>query len=163
MTSPADLPVWAQWLTAALVVLGAAFAAIGSFGLLRMPTFFRRIHTPTLGATVGVWCVMLANIVYFSAQGGSLFVHAVLISLFVALTAPVTTIFLMRAALFRERQRSNPDVPPTVASVDPALVPAAEGQAGAPAPGAGDRSSPTAAVDPAVSAPLPDDPIQRAD
>ena len=33
-----------------------------------------------------------------------------LIALFVALTAPVTTIFLMRAALFRERQKGS-DVP----------------------------------------------------
>jgi multisubunit Na+/H+ antiporter MnhG subunit len=32
-----------------------------------------------------------------------LFLHALLITLFVTLTAPVTTIFLMRAALFRER------------------------------------------------------------
>jgi multicomponent K+:H+ antiporter subunit G len=37
-------------------------------------------------------------------QGGNLFLHAVLVSVFVALTAPVTTIFLMRAALFRDRQ-----------------------------------------------------------
>ena len=45
-------------------------------------------------------------------QGYNLFLHAVLIALFVALTAPVTTIFLMRAALFRERQKGG-DVPPT--------------------------------------------------
>ena len=97
------LPVWAEVLTAAFAVLGAAFAAIGSFGLVRLPTFFRRIHPPTLGATMGVWSITLATVIYFSVQGGSLFLHAVLITLFVALTAPVTTIFLMRAALFRER------------------------------------------------------------
>jgi len=108
-----DVPLawWAEWLTAFFVLAGAAFAAIGSFGLVRIPTFFRRIHTPTLGATLGVWCMTLATIIYFSVQGRSLFLHAVLIALFVALTAPVTTIFLMRAALFRERQKQS-DVPP---------------------------------------------------
>ena len=105
------LPVWAEVLTGVFALLGAAFAAIGSFGLVRLPTFFRRIHAPTLGATAGVWCVTIATIVYFSVQGYSLFLHAVLITLFVALTAPVTTIFLMRAALFRERQKGG-DVPP---------------------------------------------------
>lgn len=105
------LPLWAEILTALFVVLGAAFAAIGSFGLARIPNFFRRIHTPTLGATLGVWSITLANIVYFSAQGHSLFLHALLIALFVALTAPITTIFLMRAALFRERQKGGA-VPP---------------------------------------------------
>jgi multicomponent K+:H+ antiporter subunit G len=92
------LPLWAEVLTAVFAVVGAAFAAIGSFGLVRIPTFFRRIHTPTLGATLGVWCMTLATITYFSVQGRSL-------------TAPVTTIFLMRAALFRERQKQS-DVPP---------------------------------------------------
>jgi multicomponent K+:H+ antiporter subunit G len=105
------LPLWAEVLTAVFAVVGAAFAAIGSFGLVRIPTFFRRIHTPTLGATLGVWCMTLATITYFSVQGRSLFLHAALIALFVALTAPVTTIFLMRAALFRERQKQS-DVPP---------------------------------------------------
>ncbi|MBO9516050.1 MAG: monovalent cation/H(+) antiporter subunit G [Variovorax sp.] len=97
------LPLWAEILTAVCAVCGAAFAAIGSFGLVRCPTFFRRIHPPTLGATLGVWSITLATIIYFSVQGGSLFLHAALIALFVAMTAPVTTIFLMRAALFRER------------------------------------------------------------
>ncbi|MEJ7685815.1 MAG: monovalent cation/H(+) antiporter subunit G [Variovorax sp.] len=105
------LPVWAELLTGIFAVLGAGCAAIGSFGLVRLPDFFQRIHAPTLGATVGVWCVTLATIVYFSVQGFSLFLHAVLIAIFIALTAPVTTIFLMRAALFRERQKGS-DVPP---------------------------------------------------
>lgn len=105
------LPLWAEVLTAVFVLAGAALAAIGSFGLVRLPTFFRRIHTPTLGATLGTWCVTIATIVYFSVQGGNLFLHALLIAGFVALTAPVTTIFLMRAALFRERQKGG-NVPP---------------------------------------------------
>ena len=60
----------------------AAFAAIGSFGLVRLPSFYNRIHAPTLGATAGAWCVMLATVVYFSVQGTNLFLHAVLIALF---------------------------------------------------------------------------------
>lgn len=99
------LPLWAEILTALFAVAGAAFAAIGSFGLVRLPNFYYRIHAPTLGATAGAWCVMLATIVYFSVQGTNLFLHAVLIALFVGLTAPITTIFLMRAALFRDRQK----------------------------------------------------------
>ncbi len=107
------LPLWVEAIVAILVVLGGAMALIGSFGLVRLPTFFQRIHAPTLGATLGAWCMTLATAVYFSFQGGHLFVHALLISIFVVLTAPVTTIFLMRAALFRERAQGA-DVPPTV-------------------------------------------------
>ena len=98
------LPLWAEILTAFFAVAGAGLAAIGSFGLVRLPSFYNRIHAPTLGATAGAWCMMIATVVYFSVQGQNLFLHAVLIALFVSLTAPVTTIFLMRAALFRDRQ-----------------------------------------------------------
>jgi multicomponent K+:H+ antiporter subunit G len=109
------LPLWAEVLTAVFAVVGAAFAAVGSFGLVRLPTFFQRIHSPTLGATAGVWCITIATIAYFSVQGANLFLHALLITLFVALTAPVTTIFLMRATLFRERQKGGA-VPPAAPS-----------------------------------------------
>ncbi|WP_432730612.1 monovalent cation/H(+) antiporter subunit G [Variovorax sp. W6] len=119
------LPLWAEIVTAVFAVLGAAFAAIGSFGLVRLPTFFRRIHAPTLGATGGVWSMTVATIVYFSVQGHSLSLHGVLIVLFVALTTPVTTIFLMRAALFRERQK-NGEVPPPSPS-DQGPIPPYEG------------------------------------
>lgn len=118
------MSAWAEIVTAVLVVVGAAFAAIGSFGLIRLPTFFSRIHAPTLGATAGVWCVSAATVVYFSAQGASLSLHAILIALFVALTAPITTIFLMRAALFRERQKGG-DVPPATDEPHRADPPAA--------------------------------------
>lgn len=111
----AALPLWAEVLTAVFAVLGAAFAAVGSFGLVRLPTFFSRIHAPTLGATGGVWCLTIATIIYFSVQGHNLFLHAVLITLFVALTVPVTTIFLVRATLFRERQNGGA-VPPAALS-----------------------------------------------
>ena len=114
--STTALPLWAEIITAVFAVLGAALAPIGSYGLVRLPTFFRRIHAPTLGATVGAWCLTVATIAYFSVQGFSLFLHAMLIVLFIVLTAPITTIFLMRAALFRERQKGNAEVPPAAKS-----------------------------------------------
>jgi hypothetical protein len=55
--------------------------------------------------------VTVGTNVYFFSPGRRPFLHALLIAGFVAQTAPVTTIFLMRAALFRERQKGG-DVPP---------------------------------------------------
>lgn len=109
-----DIPFWAEIVTAVLVLAGSLLALIGAVGLLRLPTFFQRVHAPTLGSTLGCWCMVLATIVYFSAKDGSLSVHAVLIGIFVALTAPVTTVFLLRAALFRQRRAGHPDVPPNI-------------------------------------------------
>jgi multicomponent K+:H+ antiporter subunit G len=94
-------PVWVDALTAALVVVGAVTALIGSFGLLRAATFFQRVHPPSLVSTLGTWSVTLATMVQASVVTARPYLHAVLIPVFVALTAPVTTVLLTRAALFR--------------------------------------------------------------
>lgn len=108
--NPSAFP-WVDALIALLVLVGALAALIGSFGLLRLGTFFQRVHAPTLGATVGTWGLTLATILQASSVAGQLYVHAVLIPAFLALTAPVTTVFLMRAALFRGRLRRDPTIP----------------------------------------------------
>ena len=109
----AALPLWAEITIAALVLTGATIALLGSWGLLRLKTYFERVHAPSIIATMGCWCIMLGTIVYFSLQGQGLALHALLIALFVAITVPVTNIFLMRAALFRARRAGN-DVPPSL-------------------------------------------------
>lgn len=98
---------WVDALTALLVVLGGLAALLGSFGVLRLKSFFQRVHAPTLGSTLGVWGFTFATAVQVSFEYGQLYVHALLVSVFIALTAPVTTVFLMRAAVFRARQRGE--------------------------------------------------------
>lgn len=112
------LPPWAEIAIAALVLLGAAIAMVGSLGLLRLSSYFERVHAPSIIATMGCWCIMHASILYFSLLGHGLAVHPLLIALFVAITVPVTNIFLMRAALFRAR-RAGLRVPPSVSRIVP--------------------------------------------
>jgi len=109
----ATLPLWVEIIIAALVLLGAAIALLGSLGLLRLPTYFERVHAPSIIATMGCWSIMHGTLLYFSLQGHGLAVHALLIALFVSITVPVTNIFLMRAALFRAR-RAGKNVPPSL-------------------------------------------------
>ena len=107
------LPLWLDIFISVIVVLGALIALIGSSGLLRLKTYFERVHAPSIIATLGTWCIMHATVIYFSVQEHKLAIHAILIAIFIAVTVPVTTIFLMRAALFRAR-RSGEDVPPSL-------------------------------------------------
>ena len=107
-----ELPLWLDIAISALVLCGAGIAFVGSLGLLRLKTYFERVHAPSIIATMGCWCIMHATLVYFSVTVG-LALHALLIALFVAITVPVTNIFLMRAALFRAR-RMGEKVPPSL-------------------------------------------------
>jgi multicomponent K+:H+ antiporter subunit G len=112
------LPLWAEMLIAALVLGGATIALLGSLGLLRLKSYFERVHAPSIIATMGCWLIMWATFVFFTATGQGLALHALLIAVFIAVTVPITTIFLMRAALFRAR-RAGRDVPPSVSRIVP--------------------------------------------
>ena len=76
-----------------------------------LPDFFLRMHAPALASTLAAWIVTLASIVHFSSRGGGLALHTWLIIIVLSITAPVTTIVLARAALFRRRQAGD-DLPP---------------------------------------------------
>ena len=112
-TVTAVLPLWLEIIVAVLVLSGAALALLGSTGLLRLPTFFERVHAPAIIATLGCWLIMHGTVLYFSVADSSLALHALLIAVFVAITVPIMSIFLMRAALFRARQMGL-DVPPSL-------------------------------------------------
>jgi len=102
MTS--DLPLWAALPAAILLVLSGLLALTGCMGLLRFRDFFMRIHAPTLGATLGVLCMLGASALVFSVQSGRLVIHEIVIALLVLLTTPITAMLLMRAAVYRTRQ-----------------------------------------------------------
>lgn len=110
------LPLWAEVLIAVLVLGGAIVALLGSLGLMRLKSYFERVHSPSIIATMGCWLIMWATFVFFSATGQGLALHALLIAIFIAVTVPITTIFLMRAALFRAR-RAGRDVPPSISRI----------------------------------------------
>ena len=70
MSDAPDISALAALGTAILLVAGAAITLIGTLGLIRLQTFYQRVHAPTLGTTLGTACIVLASMVYFSALGG---------------------------------------------------------------------------------------------
>lgn len=105
------LPLWADIAVSLLVLVGAVIALIGSLSLVRLPDFFERVHAPAVIATLGCWCVMYGTVLYFSLQNHAMAAHGMLIAVFLAVTVPITNIFLMRTGLFRARLAGR-DVPP---------------------------------------------------
>lgn len=91
----------AEILSLALILAGAAFALIGSIGLLRFPDIYTRLHGPTKATTLGVGGVLLGAVVLLLLKGQQLAVRELLISVFLFLTAPVSAHLIARAALHR--------------------------------------------------------------
>lgn len=105
-------PMWVEVLVAVLLLASGVLSLLGGVGLLRFRNFFQRMHPTALGNTLATWCVALATVVYFSAQRSELALYPWVIVILVAMTAPVTTVLLARAALFRKRQIGAEAPPP---------------------------------------------------
>jgi len=104
-----DIPTWAALPAAILLIVGGLLAAIGALGVVRLPDFLTRMHPPAMGSTLGAGCVLIASMLVSSAAAGRPVVHALLITLFVVMTAPVTAMLLARAALYRSKRRAGED------------------------------------------------------
>jgi multicomponent K+:H+ antiporter subunit G len=104
MTPMPDLPVWAALPVALLLLAGAVLALLGSIGLLRLRSFHDRMHAPTLGGTLGIGCVLIASMLFFSVTEARPVLHEVLIAAFMVLTTPITLMLLARAAIERDRR-----------------------------------------------------------
>jgi len=98
----------AEIAVAALLLASGALVLTAALGLLRLPDFFQRMHAPSLANTLAAWCVALASIVHFSLLEERLSLHVLVINVLLAISAPVTTVLLARAALFRRRQAGDP-------------------------------------------------------
>jgi multicomponent K+:H+ antiporter subunit G len=83
----------------ALVLIGGAFALVGSIGLARLPDFFTRLHGPTKATTLGVGSVVLASLVETAMDSGGVSLRELSISLFLFITAPITAHLVGKAAL----------------------------------------------------------------
>ncbi|WP_294255945.1 Na+/H+ antiporter subunit G [uncultured Sphingomonas sp.] len=84
-----------------LVLLGAAFTLIGSWGLVRLPSTMERLHGPTKATTLGLGALLLASVVYFQARLGVWTAHELLISLFLFITAPISANMIAKVHLHR--------------------------------------------------------------
>ena len=102
MSHLAAVPLWAAIPAALLLLLGAGLTLVGSIGLVRLPSFYERIHAPTLGTSWGTAGIVLASVIVFSVAEARPVLHEVLIGFFVSVTTPVTLMLLGRAALYRD-------------------------------------------------------------
>ena len=81
----------------ALLWIAALFTLVAAIGLLRLPDVFLRMHAATKAGTIGVISSLVALTIHF--EDPAIRVRAVLIALFLAITAPIVGHVLSRASL----------------------------------------------------------------
>lgn len=80
-----------------LLILGGAFAVIGSLGLVRMQDVLIRMHASSKIGTLSTGLTVLAAAIWFNDMGVT--VRVILIVLFLLLTAPIASHMIGRAAV----------------------------------------------------------------
>ena len=95
----------------ALLAVGTFFVLVGSFGLVKLSEFFKRLHGPTKATTLGVGCILIASIGYHAVLGDGLGLREILITLFLFVTAPISAHLMARAAL-KLHPEQRPEQPP---------------------------------------------------
>jgi multicomponent Na+:H+ antiporter subunit G len=85
-------------MTALMMLLGAGFCLLGAIGMVRMPDVFTRLQAATKTGTLGVGCIMVGVALHFGDLGVA--VRALLVVVFLFLTAPIAAHVIARAAYF---------------------------------------------------------------
>lgn len=101
----------AEWVVAALIVLGGIFGLIGSFGLVKLKDPMQRLHAPTKAATLGLAGVLTASALDFWVLRNLLTWQEFLVTVFIIVTAPMTAFFLSKLNLLHTVPKR--DLPPT--------------------------------------------------
>ena len=119
MNGMENLPAWAAVPVALLLLASGAIILVGAIGLLRLPTFYQRIHGPAITVTLGTGLILAASMLYFSVLQSRLVVHEIIITVFVLLTAPVVAMMIMRAAVYRDLRAKKANTGATAGKVYP--------------------------------------------
>lgn len=83
----------------ALLAVGSFFILVGSFSLVKLSSFFKRLHGPTKASTLGVGCILLASVGYHAFLGQDPQPRELLITAFLFITAPISAHMMAKAAL----------------------------------------------------------------
>lgn len=90
-----------------MIVVGAAFALIGSWGMVRLPTLMERLHGPTKATTLGLGGILVGSMLFFQLDQGMWALHELLISLFLFITAPISANMIAKVHLHELRTKKD--------------------------------------------------------
>jgi multicomponent K+:H+ antiporter subunit G len=116
-----DQKLLADFAISIMIVLGAGFALIGSWGLARLPTLMDRLHGPTKATTLGLGGILVGSMLFFLLDQGQWSAHELLVSLFLFITAPIAANMIAKVHIHELRVRrdstfagraGNPPSPP---------------------------------------------------
>ncbi|AGF75131.1 putative monovalent cation/H+ antiporter subunit G [Bartonella australis AUST/NH1] len=111
-----DISPWIAFVITAFLVLGSGLTLIGTIGLVRFSNFYERLHMPSLGTSWGAGSILIASVLYSIFVDDRFVFHEILLAVFLFVTAPVTSILLSQAAVYRDHSENYQRKPLSLSS-----------------------------------------------
>lgn len=92
-------------LSDALIILGLVVMTLGVYGMIRMPDVYTRLHAASKSAFLGVVSIAVAAML---VNDGASIMRLVLLCLLLAMTTPIASHAIGRAAYLHNERMSSP-------------------------------------------------------
>lgn len=97
-----------ETLIALLILLGSAFALIGSLGLIRLRDVYARLHGPTKATTLGIGAILIASMLN-TARLDAFSLRELAITLFLMIAAPLSANLIAKTVAGAQNAKDKPD------------------------------------------------------
>ncbi|EJF83393.1 monovalent cation/proton antiporter, MnhG/PhaG subunit [Bartonella elizabethae Re6043vi] len=84
------------------LILGSGLTLIGTIGLVRLPTFYKRLHMLSLSTSWGAGSILVASFLYSIFVDHHFVFHEFLLVIFLLVTIPVASMLVSQAAAYRD-------------------------------------------------------------
>lgn len=98
------------------LILGSALTLIGTIGLVRLASFYKRLHMLSLSTSWGAGSILTASFLYSTFVDQHLVFHEILLMIFLFVTIPVASMLVSQAAAYRHHSENLPEKPLTLLS-----------------------------------------------
>lgn len=93
------------------LVLGSGLTLIGTIGLLRLSSFYKRLHMLSLSTSWGAGSILIASFLYSIFVDHHFVFHEILLMIFLLVTIPVASMLVSQAAAYRHHSENTLEKP----------------------------------------------------
>ncbi|WP_074381436.1 monovalent cation/H(+) antiporter subunit G [Bartonella doshiae] len=98
------------------LILGSGLALVGGIGLVRLSSFYKRLHMLSLSTSWGAGSILISSFLYSTFVDHHFVFHELLLVIFLFVTAPVASMLLSQAAAYRDHSENQSEKPLTLLS-----------------------------------------------
>ncbi|MET3589090.1 multicomponent K+:H+ antiporter subunit G [Bartonella silvatica] len=111
-----DVSLVAAIVITAFLILGSGLTLIGTIGLVRLNSFYKRLHMLSLSTSWGAGSILVASFLYSIFVDHHFVFHEILLMIFLMVTIPVASMLVSQAAAYRHHSENILEKPLTLLS-----------------------------------------------